>query len=280
MATASSDATGVNLENIEWADSKLTDHIKTAYKNIGVSYRRLRPYCEMMVKAAEIFEDADALLSPTHQHSLIAAALFGRSYGCFIAAVRLSLSGQLSETSVLLRALLENALYAFHIVNDPPLATVWLDRHKNKSCEAQCKKDFQIGCMWKALEAKAPSLAKEAKKYYNAQIDRGAHPNERSVFPNLAPRDGQSGLALRIFNCDEALMRASICMMSITAGLTFKIASLAFPTEFGQHNLRVKIRNLDEQTGVLGAETARRLRVACKGSAKRPGRKNRRGKKL
>ena len=124
MATASSDAMGVDLEKIGWADSKLTDHIKTAYKNIGVSYRRLRPYCETMMKAAEIFEDADALLSPTDQHSLIAAALFGRSYACFIAAVRLSLSGQLSETSVLLRALLENALYAFHIANDPPLATV------------------------------------------------------------------------------------------------------------------------------------------------------------
>jgi hypothetical protein len=269
MATASSNVIAVKLEKIGWANSKLTDHIKTAYANIGVSYLRLRPYCEMMMKAAEIFEDADALLSPTDQHSLIAAALFGRSYACFIAAARLSLSGQLSETAVLLRALLENALYAFYIANDPPLAASWLDRHKDKSCEDQCKNVFQIGRMLKVLEAKAPGLAKETRKYYNAHIDRGAHPNERSVFPNLVPKDSQSGLALRIFNCDEGLMRASVCMISITAGLTFKISSLAFPTEFGQHNLHVKIRNLNDQTVVLRAETARRLRMACKGNGKR-----------
>lgn len=274
MATASSDAMGAHLEKIAWANSKLTDHLKTAYQNIGVSYLRLRPYCEVVMKAAEIFEDADALLSPTDHHSLIAAALFGRSYACFIAAVRLSLSGQLSETSVLLRALLENALYAFHIATHPQLTTFWLDRHKNKSSEAKCKEVFRIASIWKALEARAPGLAKDTKKYYNTQIDRGAHPNERSVFPNLVSRDGQSGLALRIFNCDEGLMRASICMISITAELTFKIVAIAFPTECGQPNLRVKIRNLNEQTTVLRQETSRRLRIACEGKANRPKRKN------
>lgn len=269
MTTVSSDATRVDLEEISWARGKLTDHIKTAYENIGVSYLRLRPYCEVLIKAAEIFEDADALLSPGDLHLQVATTLFGRSYGCFIGAVRLSLSGQLSETSVLLRALLENALYGFHIANDSQLATVWLDRHKNESCKGKCKGVFQVGSMWNALKAKAPGLAEEAKKYYNTHIDRGAHPNERSVFPNIVIRDGQSSCALKIFNCDEAQMRAHVCLISITASLAFKIFSLAFPTEFGQHNLRIKITNLDEQMVPLRAETARRLRMACKGKVKK-----------
>jgi hypothetical protein len=183
---------------------------------------------------------------------------------CYFGAVRLSCSGQMSETWALLRACLENSLYAFYIAQNPELAEVWMKRHDSAKRKKKCKTVFAVGAIWKALEKKSWSVAEEAKSLYETSIDFGAHPNERSVIPNLQEKEDGSGYSLRILNPDEASMRASMSTTILTASCVFRIFALIFPDEFKQPNLAVKISNLNSQMKPLALQASARLKAAVK----------------
>ncbi len=239
------------LDKINWGKDTLSKNIEAAFFNIGVSFLKLRSYCECLTKAAEIFDDAIKLLSYSDLKGLVSISLFGRAYGCFIGAVRLSCSGQITETWVLLRACIENSLYAFYIADNPEYATVWVERHDSETHKKKCKKVFTIGNIWKALEAKSQSITKEAKVCYEDTIDWGAHPNERALFLNLEDKQDSSGYKLNVLNTDEVVMRHSLCTVLSTVSLVFKIFALIYPDEFKQPNLTVKIDNLNKQAQTL-----------------------------
>ena len=228
-----------------WGKDVLTRTIEDAFCNVGISFLKLKPYFELLIKADEIFHDVSVLLSYTNLDGLIAVSLFGRARGCFFGAVRLSCSGQITETWTLLRACLENSLYAFYIAENPEYAEVWTERHDSEVQKRKCKNVFVIGNMLKALNAKSENIAKEAKDWYDMSIDFGAHPNERSLFMNLEQKISGSGFKLHILNPDETFMRSGLCSILLTTSTVFNIFSLIFPKEFSQANIKVKIQNLD-----------------------------------
>lgn len=247
------------VEKRGWGQDLLTKKIEHAFCNIGVSFLELKPYFELLIKAAEIFEDTSKLLSYLELDELISVSLFARAYSCFFAAVRLSCSGQITEMWVLLRACLENSLYAFYISENPELAKVWTERHDNEDTKRKCKKAFVVKNIWNDLEAKSKSIAKEAKSVYEQSIDWGAHPNERTLFPNLVEKPEGSGFNLQILNPNLDLMRASLTTIVFTADVVFRIFALIFPDEFQQPNLALKISNLRRSSKPFMAEVARRL---------------------
>ncbi len=258
-----------DLERNGWREDTLTKQIENAFCNTGVSFLRLKPYFDLLIKADEIFENAIGLLSYSELDGLISIALFGRAAGCFFGAVRLSCSGQLTETWALLRACLENSLYAFYIHGNPNLTKMWSERHKSETHRKQCKDAFIIKNIWSALEAKSHSIAKEAKDSYETYIDWGAHPNERSIFPNLQIKQDRSGYNLSILNPDPTFMRASLLMIALTASLVFRIFALIFPDEFKQPNLALKISNLNHQIKPLSHVVSDRLRTTKELRSKR-----------
>jgi len=252
------------LNEAGWGRDKLTQEIEGAFCNIGVSFLNLKPYFELLIKATEIFSDASELLSWSTLDGLIACSLFGRAAGCFLGAVRLSCSGQLTETWVLLRACLENSLYAFYIFKNPKRAEIWIDRHKDEGSKQKCKETFLIRNIWDELKAKSPSIAREMKDFYNKSIDWGAHPNERSLSPNLVGKQDGSGFQLRIVNPDPEFMRATVIATLITSSVVFRVFSLVFPDMLSHPNLNVKIQNLNQQSKPLMFEVARQLRKLTK----------------
>lgn len=239
------------LKKHGWGKDILTHTIEDAFCNVGVSFLKLKPYFESLIKAEEIFKDVGGALSYKTLDGLISISLFGRANGCFFGAVRLSSSGQITETWAILRACLENSLYAFYIAGNPERAKIWAERHNSEEHKKKCKKVFVIGNMWKALKAKSRSIEKEARDCYDNTIDWGAHPNERSLFSNLEMKKVGSGYNLNIFNIDEAFMRHTICAVLSTVSLVFKIFALIYPDEFKQPNLVVKINNLNKQITTL-----------------------------
>ncbi|MBW8000886.1 MAG: hypothetical protein FVQ80_02560 [Planctomycetes bacterium] len=245
------------LEETNWGKDVLSKNIKAAFFNIGVSFLELRPYCECLIKAAEIFEDAIKLLSHSDLKGLISISLFARAYGCFFGAVRLSFSGQITETWVLLRACIENSLYAFYIAENPEYATIWTERCDSEAHKKKCREVFAIGKIWKALEAKSKSITKEARNCYEDTIDWGAHPNELTVFSNLEEKQDGSGYNMNILNPNEVLMRHSLCAVLSTVSIVFKIFALIYPDEFKQPNLTVKIDNLNKQAKMLFYATSK-----------------------
>ena len=220
----------------------------------------LRPYWECLIKAAEIFEDANKLLSHSDLKDLLSTSLFGRAYSCFLGAVRLSCGGQITESCALLRVCLENSLYAFYIAENPKFAKVWTDRHESDDQKRACKQVFVIGAIWKALNVKSQTIKKEAKDLYESSIDFGAHPNERSLFMNLEKKQNSSGLTLNILNPDETFMRAGLCHILLTVSTVFKIFSLIFPEELNKANIEVKIYNLNKQMQPLLFAASQQLR--------------------
>ncbi len=243
---APSDLSEIKAELIKngWGKDILTRTIENAFCNVGVSFLKLKPYFELLIKTDEIFRDVSILLSYSSLDGLIAVSLFGRAKGCFFGAVRLSCSGQITETWTLLRACLENTLYAFYIAENPEYAKVWTDRHDSEDQKRKCKNVFRVGNVMKALEAKSKGIAKEAKDLYDTTIDFGAHPNERSLFMNLEKKISGSGFNLNILNPDATFMRTGLCYILLTTSTVFKIFSLIFPKEFSQANIKVKIQNL------------------------------------
>lgn len=239
------------LSKVNWGKDTLSETIESAFFNVGLSFLKLKPYCKSLSKAAEVFDDANKLLSHSDFEGLISSSLFLRAYGCFFGAVRLSCSGQTTEAWVLLRACIENSLYAFYIADKPEYATVWAERGDSEDKKKKCIEIFTIGKIGKALKAKSKRIAKEAKKCYDDTIDWGAHPNELSLFSNLEEKRVGSGYNLNILNVDEVLICHSICSVLTTVSLVFKIFALIYPEEFKQPNLKIKIGNLNSQAQTL-----------------------------
>lgn len=239
-----------DLKKAGWGKDKFTQDIEGAFCNIGVSFIELSPHFKLLQKAHEIFVDAFAQMSTNASESVIPHWLFGGAFGCFLGAVRLSSSGQLSETCILLRALIENSIYAFYIFESPERAEIWMNRHKNEDSRKKCKRTFTVGNIWQELKKNSPLIEKEARRYYDFTIDWGAHPNERSLIPNIVPKQDGSGFSFCSVVPPDFIRTAIICTIR-TSLLTFRIFNLVFPEVFGQPNIDMKIKNLDKQSKPL-----------------------------
>lgn len=241
------------LENAGWGKDKLTQDIEESFCNIGVSFLDLKPHFELLKKAYEIFYGAGELLNSSTLNGFFAQSLLGRTCSCFLGAVRLSCSGQLTETYMLLRACVENSLYAFYIFDNAEHANIWANRGKDEGSKRKCKSTFVVRNIWGELEKSSRVIEKDARKFYDLTIDWGAHPNEKSLFPNIDRKQDGSGHLLRIHNTDIAFMRATILATIKASLLTFRIFALVFPEVFSQANIDVKVKNLDEQFKTLMA---------------------------
>jgi hypothetical protein len=239
------------LKKAGWGKDKLTQEIEKAFCNIGVSFIKLKPHFYLLKKANDIFIDAFEQITTDTIEREIASLLFGRAFGCFLGAVRLSSSGQMTETWILLRALIENCLYAFYIFESPERADIWVNRHKDEASNKKCKDTFKVGSIWAELKMRSKRIANEAKTLYDKAIDWGAHPNERSLFPNIVPKPNGSGFSLRLVNANPAFIRASVIYTIRTSLFTFRIFNLVFPEVFGQPNIDIKINNLNRQLSPL-----------------------------
>ena len=236
-----------DLENNGWGKDILTEQIESAFCNIGVSFLQLRPYFNLIIKVTEIFREATGLMSYSELDGLISVGLFARTAGCFFGAARLSFSGQQTESWALLRACIENSLYAHYVFGNPELAQIWSDRHKSKNNKKKCKNEFTIKKVFTALELRSISIAKEAKESYDMTIDFGAHPNERSLFPNLEEKQDGHGFVLNIFNNEPYIMRSTMVIIATISSLVFKIFALIYPDVFKHPNLAIKIKNLENE---------------------------------
>lgn len=248
-----------DLENKGWGKDTLTDQIESAFCNIGVSFLQLKPYFKLLTKITEIFKEANELMSYSELDGLISSGLFARTAGCFLGAARLSLSGQQTEAWILLRACIENSLYAYYVFGNVELAKIWSDRHKSDTNKKKCKSEFTIKKVFTALEKRSKNIAEEAKNNYEMSIDFGAHPNERSLFPNLEEKKDGHGFVLNIFNNDPYIMRSTMVMIVMTSSLVFKIFTLIFPEIFKQANLAIKIKNLENEIKPLSCVLIERL---------------------
>jgi hypothetical protein len=166
-----------------WGDDKLTEFFDLAKENCWATFVHLPQDFNKLIYIDRIFDKATSAINNT-AHAYEAFFLF-RSQAAFRGAARLATSGQLVESYALMRSTLENALYAFHIFNDPTQGKVWLNRDKDDQSRKSCRKNFQIQSILTTYENHDPKNSAVAKKLYDDTIGFGAHPNQFGVVSNL-----------------------------------------------------------------------------------------------
>ena len=202
------------IQKSKWGRTRLTSFLPDAHKNTLITYLKQPGYFEMLNNLGELLDSANVCLtySDSDLSTIVIVSLFGRACGNFFAAVSLATSGQLTESYAQLRVCIENAFYASYIKSQPSLAKVWGDRHQSDQSKKKCIDSFRIGDMIRSLESQNLKLGQRAKKEYDTCIDFGAHPNERSVIPNLKVAEG-CPLKLQLLNVDPGLFGA--CLLSV-----------------------------------------------------------------
>lgn len=236
------------IRESKWGESHLTRFLADAHKNILITYVKQRGYFKMLDNLGVLFEKMNACLtySDSDLSSFVVLSLFVRACGSFFAAVRLATSGQLTESYAQLRMCIENALYASYIRSKPGLAQVWGDRHQSEEKRKECRDSFKISSMIENLQSQSPILAKRVKKEYNTCIDFGAHPNERSVLPNLQ-MSKNGPLRHYLLNTEPGLFGASILAV-VGMGLSVvEILDKVYPDEFKEINGQQRVQTIQDQ---------------------------------
>ncbi|MFZ2149286.1 MAG: hypothetical protein WAV28_18905 [Sedimentisphaerales bacterium] len=236
------------IRESKWCESHLTRFLEDTHKNILITYVKQRGYFEMLDNLGIIFEKVNPYLTYSNSDlsSLVVLSLFGRACGNFFAAVRLAASGQLTESYAQLRVCIENALYASYISSKPTLAKVWGDRHQSEEKRKKCRDSFKISSMIKNLQSQSPALAKRAKKEYNTCIDFGAHPNERSVIPNIQ-MSKNGPVKLHLLNTEPGFFGACLLAVVSMGLLVVEIFEKVYPNEFKEINVQQRIQTIQGQ---------------------------------
>lgn len=163
-----------------WGDDELSSFMATAFGNTLATFVRKRPEFDLLIRTDAIFHKiADGSLN--NPSNFLAALLFPRAHSAYRAACRLAVSGQIPETSVLLRSCIEYALYALHVEKNLPLAEVWLRRNDDDAARKACRQSFQHVKVIKTLADTDAQLHRAIDGLYERSIEFGAHPNEGGV---------------------------------------------------------------------------------------------------
>lgn len=108
--------------------------------------------------------------------------LLSQAHSAFLAAVRMSLAGQVHVAHAALRCCIECALYALMIRHQPSSQDVWVNRQTNRSA---CRRTFTVSAGLAILKEMDVPLTQAIQELYDAAIDNGAHPNMLSLRRHL-----------------------------------------------------------------------------------------------
>lgn len=100
--------------------------------------------------------------------------LLSQSHSSFLAAVRMSLGGQVHVAYTALRSCIESALYALMMRHRSSTQEIWINRQNERDA---CRRTFTFNAGLSLLKEIDAPLAQVIQEIYDVAIDRGAHPN-------------------------------------------------------------------------------------------------------
>jgi hypothetical protein len=174
-----------------WTDDDLTDFIQMTVENTYATFHNNKREFEIIRNIDKFYGTIiDHLLNPK---DFLASMLLLRSHSAYRGACRMSLSGQVVETFVLLRSCIESSLYALHINRNPSAGEKWIKRHENEKTLKDAKNEFRYSNVINTLQLVDPSIFKTTKLLYERTIDFGGHPNERAItsMMEIIEKDGR-----------------------------------------------------------------------------------------
>jgi hypothetical protein len=162
----------------DWGQSELTKFFELLEEQTLASFAGLPDWFGILIRIDQSVTER----APTFFHEIdpprrTSAKLFMRCFGTYRAVVRLSVSGQLFEATVLMRSLLESAVYAWICCESEQHRKAWEDRGDGDLERKLAKKLFSWKDLLKMLEGNNEDLAARISDEYDQLIDHGAHPN-------------------------------------------------------------------------------------------------------
>ena len=167
---------------INWGRSELSRFLAVAEQQAHATYASLPEW----ISAMEAIDAALIEGAPEYFHEIDAARqmscrLFMRAFGTFRAATRLAISGQLFETVVLVRSVLESSVYAWACGHSEPHRQAWEHRDRGDEERRAARRAFAWDGLKALLRTVDPALCERVNILYDQTIDFGAHPNVEGV---------------------------------------------------------------------------------------------------
>jgi hypothetical protein len=166
------------------------------------------------VEKASLLEDAEGLRGLRVVHDYIADLLQRHgdavgplavflefnSFMLLLAGMRTAISGHAAAIFPVLRTALESASYAYLMIDDQSLETIWSNRHRDKASLKACRKAFTsaVSMVAKKLNAIQADSGTYIEEIYEASIDFGAHPNTRSIFGHVNTEEDDEIVQVRL----------------------------------------------------------------------------------
>lgn len=117
---------------------------------------------------------------------------YNMAFGSFVGAARMLLGGQLAPAFMVMRGLLENALYGHYIFHNEGYFEIWESRIENERPGPEFIKTFKPAKMIESLKKESEDLGDRAKLLYDQTIDFGAHPNPSAFYSDVEWQDSQN----------------------------------------------------------------------------------------
>lgn len=223
---------GLNPQPSTWGKDDLSAFFEAArsnafatHHNHSVAYKRMSDIDALYLGFFEKFENPEDTLG---------AGLALRCHSALRAAAKLTLSGQVPESFMVLRGALELALYAHHASTSGERAQIWMNRHDSAETKRQCSQEFTGRVIFPTLREKASVIGDIAGELYERCIDYGAHPNARGVLTTMSYEEDQQGqsFSFAYLSGDTLSLRFALkswCQVSICA---LDVLGLVFPKRF------------------------------------------------
>ena len=185
-----------------WGDDLLSNFLSDAEYNTRAAAANFPTVFDLLREVHTTFVDIESFVeTDTRDQILVPRFLFIRAHASFLAAVRLSLAGQLPESFAVQRVGIEQAWYALHIWRDPSgegRVRTWLNRNDSVVTRDACKTVFTIRNVRASHEELDPIGAAKLKSTYDRLIDFGGHPNPLGVLGAVMHSETESGATFSV----------------------------------------------------------------------------------
>lgn len=235
------------MQQDDFGSDELTKRISDAWHNIRATWSQHKPIVHLLSSINDLFMKYVEVFYKLSKETNIEsspAAFLARAYGCYLAAVRISSSGQIAEAFVMFRACIENALYGYYINKRPEQGDIWVKRHQSKEAEKLVRKNFSIGAILRFLAEQEPKVGPWIKDMYDKSIDYGAHPNVYSIGLNLRYIENERKDVMDIFNNDAYILKCCL-LANVRFGLgCLSVFRLIYPEELRTRGVPEELKSL------------------------------------
>lgn len=179
------------------------------------------------------------------------ALMYTRAFATFRIAARSAMAGELYETCVLSRSVLESAVYGLACARSEEVQRAWRNRAQSDHARQNARRVFKWKKLTGALEKSNQDLGERVNRFYQDLIDQGANPNSEGLYlSNDVARDSDGGSTVNtILAHGEKGVRLAIVQLLVLGGFVLELSQQTFEQLPGIHGINPKLENLTSKIG-------------------------------